>query len=229
MKFLLTIFLFFASTASSALLYEEKSFKCSIGGGEFSKNIPISSHQVGIRTDDKPFGMLEAPWPLPVCPENGFVMYKDKFTNEEIENIKPYIFSSEYQEYRSSKETDHFLLAKMFEYQKKSIHRIADTYLEASWEAEGGPNYKRYLKLALGAFKLSLKQSDLHIKIKWNSQYMIVELNRLLGNFDEAEKELFKLKALNKTDRYRQHRQQFEQELIQEKNSNAWLLPDGDY
>jgi hypothetical protein len=223
------ILLFFASTASSALLYKEEAFKCPIGGKGFITNIPRSSHQVGTRTDDKPFGMLEAPWPHPVCPENGFVIYKDKFTNKEIENIKPYIFSAEYQEYRSSKETDYFLLAKMFEYQKKPIHQIADMYLKASWEAEGGPNYNRYLRLALGAFELSLKQDNTHIKPNWHWQYMLVELNRLLGNFKVATVELENLKALNRTDDYRLSRQRFEQDLIQERNFRAWLLPDGYY
>ena len=236
MKFLLTVFLISVSTSSSALLYKEEAFKCPIGGEEFITNIPRSSHHVGTRTDDKPFGMLEAPWPHPVCSENGFVMYKDKFTNKEIENIKPYIFSSEYQGYRFS-ETRHFLLAKIFEYQQRPISEIADTYLKASWEAEGGPNYNRYLKLALGAFELSLKQAFelslkqdyIYIKSKWQWQYMIVELNRLLGNFKVATVELENLKALNQTDEYRLSRQRFEQDLIQERNFRAWLLPDGYY
>ena len=228
MKFLLTVFLISVSTSSSALLYKEEAFKCPIGGEEFITNIPRSSHQVGTRTDDKPFGMLEAPWPHPVCPENGFVMYDDKFSVKEIKFIKPYIFSSEYQGYRFS-ETRHFLLAKIFEYQQRPISEIADTYLKASWEAEDGPNYNRYLKLALGAFELSLKQDNTHIKPNWHDQYMLVELNRLLGNFKVATVELENLKALNQTDEYRLSRQRFEQDLIQERNFRAWLLPDGYY
>ena len=228
MKFLLTIFLISVSTSSSALLYKEEAFKCPIGGEEFITNIPRSSHQVGTRTDDKPFGMLEAPWPHPVCPENGFVMYDDKFSVKEIKVIKPYIFSSEYQGYRFS-ETRHFLLAKIFEYQQRPISEIADTYLKASWEAEGSPNYNRYLKLALGAFELSLKRDNIHIKSNWSDQYMLVELNRLLGNFKVATVELENLKALNQTDEYRLSRQRFEQDLIQERNFRAWLLPDGYY
>ena len=228
MKFLLTLFLISVSTSSSALLYKEEAFKCPIGGEEFITNIPRSSHHVGARTDYKPFGMLEAPWPHPVCPENGFVMYDDKFSVKEIKVIKPYIFSLEYQGYRLS-ETRHFLLAKIFEYQQRPISEIADTYLKASWEAEGGPNYNRYLKLALGAFELSLKQDNTHIKPNWHNQYMLVELNRLLGNFKVATVELENLKALNQTDEYRLSRQRFEQDLIQERNFRAWLLPDGYY
>jgi hypothetical protein len=228
MKFLLTIFLISVSTSSSALLYKEEAFKCPIGGEEFITNIPRSSHHVGARTDYKPFGMLEAPWPHPVCPENGFVMYDDKFSVKEIKVIKPYIFSLEYQGYRLS-ETRHFLLAKIFEYQQRPISEIADTYLKASWEAEGGPNYNRYLKLALGAFELSLKQDNTQIKPNWHNQYMLVELNRLLGNFKVATVELENLKALNQTDEYRLSRQRFEQDLIQERNFRAWLLPDGYY
>ena len=228
MKFLLTVFLISVSTSSSALLYKEEAFKCPIGGAEFITNIPRSSHHAGVRTDDKPFGMLEAPWPYPVCPENGFVMYDDEFSVKEIKVIKPYVFSSEYQGYRLS-ETRHFLLAKIFEYQQRPISEIADTYLKASWEAEGGPNYNRYLKLALGAFELSLKQGNTPIKPNWHDQYMLVELNRLLGNFKVATVELENLKALNQTDEYRLSRQRFEQDLIQERNFRAWLLPIGHY
>ena len=155
-------------------------------------------------------------------------MYDDEFSVKEIKTIKPYINSSEYQGYRHS-ETRYFLLAKIFEYQQKPISQIADLYLKASWEAEGGPNYNRYLKLALGAFELSLKQDNTHIKPNWHDQYILVELNRLLGNFKVATVELENLKALNQTDEYRLSRQRFEQDLIQERNFRAWLLPDGYY
>ena len=228
MRFLLTIVLFVISSVSSALLYKEQAFICPIDGEEFIAGIPRSSHYAGVRTDNKPFGMLEAPWPYPICPENGFVMYKDTFTNKEIENIKPYIFSAEYQGYRFS-ETRHFLLAKIYEYQQRPISEIADTYLKASWEAEGGPNYNRYLELALNAFELSWKQNSMHIKSNWNDQYMLVELNRLLGNFKVATVELENLKALNQTDDFSLNRQKFEQDLVQEKNPDAWLLPIGHY
>jgi len=226
MKFLLTILLFVISTASSALLYKEQAFICPIGGEEFIADIPRSSHRVGVRTDNKPFGMLEAPWPHPVCPENGFVMYKDKFTNKEIENIRPYIFSSEYQEYRHS-ETRHFLLAKIFEFQQKSIDKIADTYLKASWEAEDGPNYNRYLELALSYFELILKRDKIHIKHNWHDQYMLVELNRLLGNFKIAAIELERLEVIDTTYEHRLIKQVFEKGLIKERNSKAKLLLDG--
>ena len=228
MRFLLTILLFVISTASSALLYKEQAFICPIGGEKFIADIPTSSHRIGIRTDYKPFGMLEALWLHPVCPENGFVMYDDEFSVKEIKTIKPYINSSEYQGYRHS-ETRYFLLAKIFEYQQKPIGEIADLYLKASWEAEGGPNYNRYLELALNAFELSLKRDNIHIKSNWSDQYMLVELNRLLGNFKVAAVELENLKALNETDDYHLSRQRFEQDLIQEKNPKAWLLPYGYY
>jgi hypothetical protein len=44
-----------------------------------------------------------------------------------------------------------------------------------------------------------------------------------------ATAELENLKTLNQTDEYRLSRQRFEQDLIQERNFRAWLLPDGYY
>jgi len=35
-----------------------------------------------VRLDLKPMGALIAPNPLPVCPDNGFVVYKKEFTRD---------------------------------------------------------------------------------------------------------------------------------------------------
>jgi len=74
---------------------------------------------------------------------------------------------------------------------------------------------------------LILKRDKIHIKHNWHDQYMLVEINRLLGDFKIAAIELERLEVIDTTYEHRLIKQVFEKDLIKERNSKAKLLIDG--
>ena len=57
----------------------------------------MSGTAFGTALDLMQVGPIQSPWPLAVCPTNGFVFFKDKFDTKELERLRPIILSPEYQ------------------------------------------------------------------------------------------------------------------------------------
>src|SRR5687767_7310063 len=89
-------------------------FVCPIDGEEFNQRISASGTAYGRMLDLKPYGPIAAPWSLPVCPTTGFVMYRTRFTPEEIGKLKPYVDSYDYWSMRRTEAT-YYLAAKLQE------------------------------------------------------------------------------------------------------------------
>ncbi|PIE00154.1 MAG: hypothetical protein CSA81_14025 [Acidobacteria bacterium] len=177
-----------------ALTLSTDEYTCPIGGEKFTATVPASGTSYGTRTDLKPYGAIEAPWTIPQCPTNKFVMFKKEFTPEELETFKNIIESDEYKAIPKGS-SEYYYLAKLFEGSKASHEKIAWAYLKASWEMSG----KEVLQSALDNFKKSLteiKDSDSKAQEKKITHNMLIgELNRLLGNFSEAKAQFEKLKS----------------------------------
>jgi hypothetical protein len=171
---------------AAATTFEEEELTCPIGGQTFKAMVMASTFSTGQRLDLKPvggpsFGML-----LPVCPDNGFVMYKMKFSDEEVRTLTPIVLSDEYQRLRAEN-ARLFLVAYMHERMGADDEMLALLYLQASWEAEfERPQLVgRYRTLALEKLDRALgsdQTSDLVL--------LAAELERLLGRFDAAEARL---------------------------------------
>ncbi len=177
-----------------ALTFAKNEYTCPIGGEKFTATVPASGSSFGTRTDLKPYGAIQAPWTLPQCPTNKFVMFKEKFTAEELETFKSIIESDEYKAIPPTS-SEYYYLAKLYERSKASSEKIAWAYLQASWEMSG----KEVLQGALDNFKKSLaeiKDSEPNAQKKKTTHNIIIgELNRLLGNFAEAKAQFEKLKS----------------------------------
>src|SRR5262245_42254341 len=142
-----------APAAATALTFIEREVACPVGGETFKAHLPASETQFRQQLDLKQTGEIASPWPLARCPGNGFVIYKESFSGEEIARIAAYVASAEYQAMRAT-ETNYFLAAALRSRFGDPPATIAMTLLQATWEAQSDEQqYRRYATLALAAFE----------------------------------------------------------------------------
>ena len=137
------------------------------------------------------------------------------------------ITSDNYQTLRLDN-TDYFLLAKISEYLEADKLRIGWIYLNASWEAENKGNrtqYVQYLNLAIDNFNAAVDTGDTEVGFSY--RFLLVELNRLKGDFDSAKLKLKELEANLTPAGYEKVLVAFEKELIDSQNSKPKKLPKG--
>ena len=173
------------SISAAATTLQEQEFTCPIGGQTFKATIVASSTFFGQRLDLKPI----APMPsslLPVCPANGFVMYKTNFSGEELSKLTPMVLSDEFQLKRAENTSD-FMVAYMRERMGADDEEVGLLYLQASWEAETERPLlvSRYRSLALEKLQLALGRDR-----RWRIVLLAAELERLLGQLDAVEARL---------------------------------------
>ena len=118
------------------------------------------------------------------------------------------------------------MLAKMLESLEGDKLNIGWVYLNASWElGYGNYRYNHYLDLALQNFNLAAVENDEEIGFTY--RLLIVELNRLKGDFDTAKLKLTELEANITPIGYEKIVIDFEKELINNQNSDPQELPEG--
>jgi len=138
--------------------------------------------------------------------------------------LEDLITSDNYQALRHDN-TDYFLLAKIIEYMGADKLSIGWTYLKASWEAENKRSHKyvRYLNLAIDNFNAAVDTGDTEVGFTY--RFLLVELNRLKGDFDSAKLKLKELEANLTPAGYQKVLVAFEKELIDSQNSKPQSLP----
>lgn len=199
-----------AAGDAGASIIRDETFTCPIGGEKFESRVVQSGYQQGQRLDMRPYGRILSPFPLPKCPGNGFVMYKDEFSEDELAKLKPIVASKEYQALQKQHRT-YFLAAYLEEKMGEATDRsFANRYLRASWQAEGswGPSRTpeklnprdrelvvRYRTLALEKLNAALAKDERGSKDWLTGMLLAAELERLLGRFDAAQKRLADLPA----------------------------------
>ncbi len=141
---------------------------------------------------------MEVPIPLPVCPNNHFVVYKNQFTDAEKEHLKKFVLSPEYQNLAKDN-SSYFLLAKIFEYLGETDWHIANSYLLATWQVENKPEKeKQYLDLTLQHLNKFLSTGNKEGDRTWETAQMLAgEMERRLGRFDDAKKRFLDLSQLS--------------------------------
>ncbi len=220
MRIFLTLILLLASAIPAfALTYSEVTETCPIDGTEFKDTVPASGTQFGIMLDLMPYGPIGAPWKLPECPRDGFILYKD-FTPEEIATLKPYILSDKYQALRRT-ETQYWRLGQMQEKLGASVDKRAGSFLKATWQANE-EQYPRYAQAAILLFQEILRQEGKETEEGFAAALLVGELQRRLGNFDAAKIVFASLQeeAKRKDPIFETIIQQ-EFQLIKEKNKNS--------
>ena len=174
-----------------ALTFSDEEITCPLDGTKFEFSGVASFTQRGYRLDWKPFGALRAPMPLPVCPTNGFVMYKRKYTEQEVVSLRRIVTSDAYQQARR-RHTDYYMVAFIQERMGADVSEIAYSYLKAGWEVE-----RRDPTLMNHYFRLCLKKLDEFLDDKimydedwWESHLLAANLERRLGEFEAATRRL---------------------------------------
>ncbi len=213
------------SLISAATTIQTNIHICPVGGEKFSATTLSSFTIFGRRLDLKPQGTYgTAPVPLVVCP-NGFVDFKKNYSEEEIISFTSLINSTSYQNSRSGN-TDYYMLAKILEHAGAPKLNIGWTYLEASWEVENKRSLKKYLQylnLAIDNFNAAVDTGDREVGFTY--RLLLVELNRLKGDFESAKLKLKELEANLTPVGYEKVVVNYEKELIDGRNSKPQSLP----
>jgi hypothetical protein len=163
---------------------------CPIGGKEFEFRPPRRSPAAGERPDGKPYSAAAAPAPLPECPDNGLVLFKE-YTAEEAAKLEPLIASDAYKALVKADTTYYraqWLMREMGLEPKEYLFVL----LQAAWQADKTPELRaRYLaQFAEETAQLEAKPTDLN----WlGMEGRAVNALRELGRFDEAAARLDKL------------------------------------
>lgn len=134
-------------------------FTCPIGGERFQDQVIGSYSSWGSRPDGRPYGTL--PWvPLPECPGNGFLLFQEEFTPQEIAILTPLVASPEYQAMRDA-ETQHY---RAWWLQRAlgpaEAAPLAETLLVATWQTDEEPERKARYQRAFVAAADALRLND---------------------------------------------------------------------
>jgi hypothetical protein len=210
------------SQGATASTSYEATITCPIDGQPFRTIMVGSNFQSGMRLDFKPIGVLVAPYPYPVCPGNGFVMYQNTFSDEELNTIRPIVLSDEYRRLRAEN-TDYFMIAYVKQRLGANQYDLGNTYLRASWEAEVSASARidEYRKLAREAFDNSLSGKRTRTEEWWTATVLATEMDRLLGNFNAVELRISRLPIAEMGATYPALRTMLDQIRIHAKQRNS--------
>ena len=131
---------------AAAMTFMKVEHVCPIGGERFSAQEMGSGTSFGHFLDGRVYGAIQSPWPLVSCPGNGFVIYKDDYSADEIKRLTAVVNSDEYQRMRGS-ETSYWLLARLFEAVDAPARERAGVLQRATWQASP-EQYPRYVQAA---------------------------------------------------------------------------------
>ncbi len=127
-------FLTLSSGPAGATTWFEEKFTCPIGGETFKTSVVMSNSTFGQRPDGKRYSPLPV-YPVVECPDNGLLLFKEDFSEEELALLAAAIATDEFQAMRKQ-ETQHYRVWWL----KKQINldpvSQADSLLVASWETD---------------------------------------------------------------------------------------------
>jgi tetratricopeptide (TPR) repeat protein len=111
--------------------------KCPLCHNQFDELEPISCYTAGQRLDLRLIGAVSSPWPVPLCPTCGLVIYKAEkpFTPREARIVAEVMATQTYKAIPQCEQAYH-RMALIFEALKKPADVVAYTWLQASWEVE---------------------------------------------------------------------------------------------
>jgi hypothetical protein len=185
-----------AGAAANAATTAEIDEICPLDGTHFRATVDASGTSSGMRLDLMKLGAISQPSKLAECPTDHFVLYRPKFSADELAPLREAVASKEYKEAVASGQTTYFLLGKIYEHLKKSEHAIASIYLQASWQAESGsPKYQLYAGNSLTHFANYLRTAEKRDDEWQGAQLLTGELERRLGKFADAEGHFKKLQG----------------------------------
>ena len=167
-----------ASTASKVEM------TCPYDGTRFSFTRQSAGTSFDKTLDLRPLGAIVSPWPLAVCPTNGFVFLKPEYTEAEFEALRPLILSREYQALKGEAV---YYRAAWVARRTGGTEDASWLLLQACWEAADQPaRFKRYAQELLTTLVGTVEgQTDPKQRLIQN--LLIGELRRRLGQFEAAK------------------------------------------
>ena len=83
---------------ASAATEGEIDCTCPLCKTKFKAVVDFSGTSFGKRLDLKPIGAIRSPWRIPVCPKCQFVLFADKFSDDELKVLGEFVASEAYKE-----------------------------------------------------------------------------------------------------------------------------------
>jgi hypothetical protein len=158
-----------------------ENFVCPLGGESFKQTMAGSGYQAGVMLDLKPYGPIAAPWPLPVCPGNGFVIYKRDFAPDDLEKLKSLIGTPQY----PLASPPHYRAYLMMKHLGQPPKQQFGLLLRATWRTYGPDNL--YAKEALDLVTSLLQDTSLEARERLSFTLLKGELQRRLGLFTDSK------------------------------------------
>lgn len=155
----------------------------------------------GKTLDLMPTGATLAPWPLATCRSNRFVIYKQKFTADEIARLRPYVVSAEYQAL-AAEHTRYYLAALLQERLGATRAQLRYVLLMATWEARSGTFYRTYAQKALDAFQAAQVNRTQDAEGWLLDQFIAGELERRLDRYEQVSSRFRGLDNLTDVDKF---------------------------
>jgi hypothetical protein len=198
-----------AMPQAGAMTLREIEMTCPYDGTTFKFVAQGSGTSFDKTLDLMSVGPIRSPWPIAVCPTNGFVFIKNKYEDADFERLKPIVLSAAYQATRD--ETPYYRAAWITEHDGGPHAKVSWLLLQASWEAGQRELHERYQKRPPNspdiAFKEFMKEgtpgeryrryatellarlpADIAAAEKPETWKILTgELLRRLGRFEEAE------------------------------------------
>ena len=177
--------------------------ECPLGGGVANGIETLAMYTRDAGLDGRPYGNHTEVHPPPECVDNGFIVYKDDFTEAELLHVEKYVLSKEYQTMWSTGVPEFYRLAKIYEYLELPISGYAYFYLIATWNdyVYQKDRYEYYAREAIRAFVAAIKQMESsaqgHSERYVEFHYLLVELYRRVREFDNAQEKLDWIKQTN--------------------------------
>jgi hypothetical protein len=198
-----------AALPAQAMTTREVELTCPYDGKKFKFTEQGSGTSFDKTLDLMPYGAIRSPWPIAVCPTNGFVFYKDKFEPADLVRLKPIVMSAEYQALKD--ETPYYRAAWITQRDGASNSSVGVFLLRATWEAAQAELQQLYKARPANSPDIGFKEFmaqgntseryrryatellaklDVDIATKPDSvtaKILKGELLRRVGRFDEAE------------------------------------------
>jgi hypothetical protein len=193
------IVVLFAPFAASARTTAKAARVCPFTEKPFTATVEMSGTRVCTRLDLKPVGFVGAPPLMPICPDDGFVLYKPSFSPTEIATLRPWVESDDFRRL-AREESPYFRIALTQEKLSAPPDEIALSYVAASWEVESDPErYRRYVLAALAILDSSIVNATPRASAagtflpQAEATLLSAELMRRVGQFDAARERLQRL------------------------------------
>ncbi len=183
--------------SAMAMTFMKVDYVCPVGGERFSADTMGSGTAFGHFLDGRVFGAIQSPWPLVQCPGNGFLLFRDEYSKDELQALTAYVASAEYQRLRGT-ETSYWLLSRLMQVVKAPAQEQASVLQQATWQASAA-QYPRYVAAATAAF-VALCPDDRALAERdgqWlYCQRMLGEWERRQSRFDAARARFTRLQPL---------------------------------